>query len=373
MYLDTLLSSSTNAAPTQKRRAFSLPSIPRPLDWSLLPPSPSFSPVDQQHTLTLDTDGSFTYDSLFSPLSSTVFSGQSLLFSGDELATSSSDNECPISPTLLKGKGRLIEDPPADNEEATRLDDISSMPSQDLNDVDKEEISRRDEEVALAIMIEDLRAEGYSDVDVQQYLLQIQILSAQEATNDPRDSSFSHMREGVQTNISDVHQVADGIMDSLLTRKLPPAYGEDYAPEPSTSSAGSPVLAARRLSISSQGNTDHPWAREDVPHMSSSSAASAPWDQTMQLELELERRLEEMFQRHRREVLREWNDIKASFHQELRGGNSTRGRRVRAAYPQRGDNSTFVPGENRRRRFTVHEQNSSTKPRPPFSFPHLGF
>ncbi|KAG8844461.1 hypothetical protein FRB91_002610 [Serendipita sp. 411] len=374
----TLPSSSNGRFCPQRPRSLSLPSNLRPLGW-LAPSSPVA--VNARESYILDPNESSPSISPPSTRSSTVFSSRSSRFLEPRIITpspvSSSAEGFPSSPTVVKGKGRVVEILAADGHEHTWLEDAPHTPSRDLDDMGLDEISRRDEELALAITIEDLRSEGCTDAEVQQYLVQLKALSAQKVEENSRSFSPSLPMEralpALTSPVYETYHAVESIIDPLANRKLPPAYGPDYTPEASTSSAGSPVLTSRRLSVSSHNGTTRVFPRGDAPR--ASFEISLP-DQASRLEIEMERRLEEVFQRHKREVLREWNEIRASLHRELRMEDIRHGLHERAMGSGHEHGPHFVPRSpdgGRGSHDPNRGQDSSSRKYSLFWYPHLGF
>jgi hypothetical protein len=171
-----------------------------------------------------------------------------------------------------KGKGRMAitkmeaEEIIWESDQETPFDD----PSEDnggLTLAEKDEQSRRDAELSFLLLAQELLEQGVPQEQVASYAFQTQLL----AMSPPRAPTLavpihspaslsSHCVEGKP----DLDRIAQLTIDGVATRPLPPAYGPHYSPEPSTSQAGSPILAVRRLSISST-----------ISSVSTSSASSA--------------------------------------------------------------------------------------------------
>jgi hypothetical protein len=119
---------------------------------------------------------------------------------------------------------------------------------------EKEEQSRRDAQLSLLLLAQELLEQGVPQEEVASYVFQTQafVISSNQAPALPSTllspvSSFRHYAG----EKPDLGRIAQLTVDEVAKRRLPPAYGPHYSPEPSTSQAGSPILAVRRPSISS--------------------------------------------------------------------------------------------------------------------------
>jgi hypothetical protein len=163
--------------------------------------------------------------------------------------------QCPRSE---KGKCRV------DIHETEDLDvyqdsiDQNNADSFSLTREDKTEQSRRDEDLALRLIVEELKEGGYSDGFIQRFLFERASSALQRSESIDMCSSLplSKCEMAEAEAPYDPHLQARRLLDSIYTRPLPPAYGPAYIPEPSTSIAGSPILVSRRASASSCEQSD---------------------------------------------------------------------------------------------------------------------
>ena len=120
---------------------------------------------------------------------------------------------------------------------------------------EKNEQSRRDAELSMMLLAEELLEQGVPQEEIASYALQTQLLamSSQSILTSPsllKSPEISPSR-GHEEDRLDLNCIAQLTVEGVATRPLPPAYGPLYSPEPSTSQAGSPIHVLRRLSISS--------------------------------------------------------------------------------------------------------------------------
>jgi hypothetical protein len=182
-----------------------------------------------------------------------------------------------------KGKGRMAmaeieaEDIIWEGDQETPFDD----PNEDnggLTLAEKDEQSQRDAELSFLLLAQDLLEQGVPQEQVASYAFQTQLLSMSPQTPPasafPIHSPLSLSSHCVEVK-PDLDRIAHLTIDEVATRRLQPAYGPHYSPEPSTSQAGSPILAVRRLSISST-----------ISSVSTSSASSAAHSSSYTLEEE---------------------------------------------------------------------------------------
>lgn len=210
-------------------------------------------------------------------------------------------------------------------------------PSHDLTESERESITNQDEELAMALLFEDLREQGYSAEQIEEYTINLQVMRVQEAetkTFDQHIPASTPSRDNQLTLERSIEKVADNILETYMARDLPPAYGPNYAPEPSTSTSRSPILAARRLSVGSLGDTHNlPKGGSGISRQGSYSNASVlEEDQVLELEKELERRMEELFMHHRANLLRDWESMMSSFKRDMHDREKGRDARRWTAY-----------------------------------------
>ena len=119
-----------------------------------------------------------------------------------------------------------------------------------LTRADKDEQSRRDAEWSLMLLAQELLEQGVPQEEIGSYVYQSQRLvpSSLPILLPPFHSPTASI---VSDDKLDLDHIAKLTVNDVATRHLPPAYGPNYSPEPSTSQAGSPILAVRRASISS--------------------------------------------------------------------------------------------------------------------------
>ena len=236
-----------------------------------------------------------------------------------------------------KGKWRMpVEDEGATPEPLDNGEPHVEDSPRDLTELERNDITRQDEELAMALLFEDLREQGYSAEQIEEYAIKLQVMQMQGAQDNQQQSAPIHTPSRSNSIVQmeserSIKKVADNILETYMTRDLPPAYGPNYTPEPSTSTAGSPILAARRLSVSSSTDPNSVSVGGDgCRKRSYSNASIIQEDQALELESELERRMEALFMCHRANLLRDWEHMMSSFKHDLRLRERDReGRRMR--------------------------------------------
>lgn len=155
-----------------------------------------------------------------------------------------------------KGKARAVLVEPEDDDVTVDLEqeifnDIFNDDEECLTREEKEEQSRRDAEWSLMLLAQELSEQGVPREEIESYIYQSQLLASSPSIPALHSPYHSPRALGPVDDQLDLDRIAKLTVDGIATRPLPPAYGPNYSPEPSTSQAGSPILAVRRASISS--------------------------------------------------------------------------------------------------------------------------